>query len=239
MDSPLESLLARELGLPVAQVARTLALLDEGATVPFLARYRKEQTGSLDEVQIASIQERAAYLRELSARRKTVLAQIAEQGKLTDELRAAIEAATSKQVLEDLYLPYRPRRRTRATIARERGYEPLALAILEQRNALPAGLSATDEARAGARDIVAELVSERADVRLAVRTLLERDGQLTARVIPGKEGEGKNFADYFEHSEPVARAPSHRVLALRRGEKEGFLRVNLAVDDQAGLAAVR
>jgi uncharacterized protein len=234
----IETQLARELSIPAGQVAKTLALLDEGATVPFIARYRKEQTGSLDEVQITAIRDRATYVRELEDRRKTVLASIAEQGKLTDELRKVIEAADTKQALEDLYLPYRPKRRTRATIAREKGYEPLALAMLAQEKTLP-DLPMDDEARQGARDIVAEMVNERAEVRSAVRQLLANDGEVVSRVIRGKEAEGKNFSDYFDHRSPLAKAPSHRILALRRGENEGFLRLSLEIPRDVGLHAVR
>jgi uncharacterized protein len=231
--------IARELALPEEKVTRTLALLDEGATVPFIARYRKEQTGSLDEVQITAVRDRATYLRELDSRRQTVLTEIAGQGKLTPALRAQIEAAETKQALEDLYLPFRPRRRTRAQIAREKGFEPLALAMLAQEERLPAGLPEGEEAMAGARDIVAELMSERADLRAEVRALLLAEGELEAQVKKGKEAEGKNFSDYFDHREPIARAPSHRVLALLRGEREGVLRVELVAPPGRILELVR
>jgi uncharacterized protein len=234
----LEVRLARELALRPDQVAHTLALLDDGATVPFIARYRKEQTGSLDEVKIAEVRDRGTYLRELDERRQVIRAQLEEQGKLTPTLAAAMEAAETKQVLEDLYLPFKPRRRTRATIAREKGYEPIALAILEQADRLPVGWSPTEEALAGARDIVAELVGERADVRAAVRSLVAA-GTLCARVARGKEADGRNFADYFDHREPAARAPSHRVLAMLRGEREDVLRVSIDVDRATVVATVR
>jgi len=236
--------IAEELNLDRGQVERTLALFAEGATLPFVARYRKEVTGNLDEVKLGAIQERAAYLGELDARRETVLKEIESQGKLTDELRARIERSLSRSELEDLYLPYKPKRRTRAMIARERGLEPLALRILEQkldepaRDALAAPFVSVEKevpdveaAFAGARDIVAELVAERADVRAALREQALASGELASTVISGKEIEGAKFKDWFDWREKAAGAPSHRLLALRRGEKEGFLRVALAVDE--------
>jgi uncharacterized protein len=240
--------IADELSLEVGQVERTLALLADGATLPFIARYRKEVTGNLDEVQIGALAERAAYLAELDARKQTVLGEIDKQGKLTPELKARITHTLSKTELEDLYLPYKPKRRTRATIARERGLEPLALAILAQEEQAPPRdeLAApyvdparevpdTEAAFAGARDIVAELVSERADVRAALRNQALADGVLASTVVPGKEEEGQKFKDYFNNHEAVREIPSHRLLALRRGEKEGFLRVALEVDRQTAL----
>jgi uncharacterized protein len=230
-------LIARELGLGEEQVARTLALFADGATLPFIARYRKEATGNLDEVQIGAIAERAAYLDELDARKKTVLAEIESQGKLTPELRKRIETTLSKTELEDLYLPYKPKRRTRATIAREKGLEPLALQILAQtKDPRPV---ADDESWAGARDIVAELVAERADVRGVLREQAERDGAWVSKVIAGKETEGAKFKDYFDIRESAEKIPSHRMLAMRRGEKEGFLRVALEVDRERALDLVR
>src|SRR5262245_35536449 len=227
--------IAAELNLKVDQVERTVALLAEGATLPFVARYRKEVTGNLDEVQIGAIDERRLYLAELDARKATVLKEIASQGKLGDELRKKIEATLSKTELEDLYLPYKPKRRTRATIAKERGLEPLAEIILAQRESEPpraelaapfvAGEVADVEAAfAGARDIVAERISESANVRAALRAQALESGTLISTVIAGKEEEGAKFKDYFDWKEPVAHIPSHRLLALRRGEKEGFLR---------------
>jgi uncharacterized protein len=245
-------IIAEELKLKIEQVERTLGLLGEGATLPFIARYRKEVTGNLDEVQIGSIQERGAYLAELDARKETVLGQIAEQGKLTPELKARIESTLSKTELEDLYLPFKPKRRTRATIARERGLLPLAERILLQAEREPAreALAApyvsvekevpdVEAAFAGARDIVAELITERATVRAALRENALATGALVSTVIAGKEEEGAKFKDYFDLKEPVDKIPSHRLLALRRGEKEGFLRVALSVDDLRALDLVR
>jgi uncharacterized protein len=244
------ALIAAELSLERGQVERTLALLDDGATLPFIARYRKEVTGNLDEVQIAAVQERRLYLADLDARRQTVLQSIEAQGKLTDELRARIEGTLSKTELEDLYLPYKPKRRTRATIARERGLEPLAAILLaqeprpESRDALAAPfLSAevpdVEAAFAGARDIAAELVAERVDVRAALRTQALAGGRLRSTVIAGQEQAGAKFKDYFDLAEPAASMPSHRVLALRRGENEGVLRVALEVDEAAAIDLVR
>jgi protein Tex len=249
---------AADLGLPPAGVAAVCALFDEGGTVPFIARYRKEQTGGLDEVAIRAIEERRAYVTELEDRRRVVLTSIAEQGKLTDELRARIVAADSKADLEDLYLPYRPKRRTRAQIARERGLGPLADRILAQppkgdplaeASAFvdeEKGVPGRDEALAGARDIAAEVVAERADVRAAVRTAFRDEGELAVGVMPDKAGQPSKFQQYYDFREPVRTIPSHRFLAIRRGESEGFLRAGIDLDVErlitgvsrmAGLAA--
>src|SRR5258706_919817 len=214
------AVIARELGLREPQVERTLALFAEGATLPFIARYRKEQTGNLDEVQIGAIAERGEYLRELDARKATVLGEIESQGKLTDALRAKIAATLSKTELEDLYLPYKPKRRTRAQIARERGLEPLAERILAQAPREPARdelaaafLSAdvpdVDAAFAGARDIVAERVAERADLRAALRAQALETGALRATVVAGKETAGANFKNSFHLRQPARAAPAH------------------------------
>ncbi|MFZ4734502.1 MAG: Tex family protein [Bradymonadia bacterium] len=234
--------LAAELQLPPHGVAAVTKLLAEGSTVPFIARYRKEATGGLDEVQIRAIEERGLYLRELEERRVAVLASIAEQGKLTAELTARISACTTKAQLEDLYLPFKPKRRTKATIARERGLEPLALRILEQpRIGDPRAEAAAyvrpegevldaEAALAGARDIVAERVSEDADVRTFVRETFSRHGVVVSERVPEKTQAPTKFEAYYEHREPVATIPSHRFLAIRRGEREGFLQVEVAVE---------
>jgi uncharacterized protein len=253
MAADLATTVAAELSLDRAAVERTLELFAGGATVPFIARYRKEVTGGLDEVQIERIQERHEYHRELEARRTTILDSIAAQGTLSDDLRARILATRSKTELEDLYLPYRPRRRTKATLARERGLEPLADLVWAQAVRLPQprealarpfvdatrGVADVEAAWQGARDIVAERIAEDADVRASLRELALAEGRLTARVVKGKEGEGKKFEDYYDFASPAARLPGHRVLALFRGEHEGFLKVSLAVDDEAALARVR
>jgi uncharacterized protein len=227
-------ILAQELNLPKKHLAATAALLEDGATVPFIARYRKEMTGSLDEVVITTIRDRLAQLAELDRRRETVLKSITDQGKLTDELKAKILAAETLTVLEDLYLPYKPKRRTRATIAKEKGLEPLAQRIWEQGDCNPLAeaaayvdlekeLPAVNEVLAGARDIMAEWVSEDQQARARLRELYLENGSFHSEVIPGKEAEGAKFSDYFSWEEPVATAPSHRILAMRRGEKEEFL----------------
>ena len=235
-------LLVEQLGLPFAGVEAVVKLLAEGSTVPFIARYRKEVTGGLDEVQIRNIEERRAYLMELEARRTTILKSIEEQGKLTDELRVKILATGSKTELEDLYLPYKPKRRTRATIAREKGLEPLALRILEQ----PAdgspkdeatgfiseekGVNDLEEALQGARDIVAETMAEKAEIRSLTRDTFNKDGELKSEGVPDKIKEPTKFEDYYSFDEAVSTIPSHRFLALRRGEREGILRVKIGVD---------
>ncbi|MBL9105904.1 MAG: RNA-binding transcriptional accessory protein [Myxococcales bacterium] len=233
--------LAEELSLPRPGVAAVVRLLAEGATVPFIARYRKEQTGGLDEVQIRAIEERRTYLLELVDRRAAILASISEQGKLTDDLKARILACTTKAALEDLYLPFKPKRRTRAMIARERGLQPLADRILAQ----PADGDPTAEAAAfvsaarevpgvaealaGARDIVAERIAEDADVRAAVRALYLAEGTVQSTVLAEKANEPTKFDRYYAFEEPLATIPSHRFLAVRRGEQEGVLRLKLAV----------
>jgi uncharacterized protein len=239
---------ARDLKLPPAGVAAVVRLLGEGATVPFIARYRKEATGALDEVQIRAVAERARLLGELDARRTTILATIDEQGALTDELRRRIEACTTRAELEDLYAPYRPKRRTKASVALERGLGPLAERILAQ----PDGGHPENDARAfvdpskevhgiedalsGARDIVVEAVADNADCRAHVRETLSKQGLLETRAVKSKTKERTKFEDYYEFSEPLARVPSHRYLAIRRGETEGVLRVKVAVDDRRCLA---
>ena len=244
------TVIAEELGLGRPQVEKTLALLAEGATVPFIARYRKEMTGALDEVAVAKILERSEYLKDLEARRETVLASISEQGKLGPALRAAIEATRSKTELEDLYLPYKPKRRTRATVARDRGLGPLADRILAQEAGLPpreelakphlgGEVPDVEAAFAGARDIVAEVIAETATVRAGLRDLALADGEIESRVLKGKETEGAKYKDYFELRQRAKEIPSHRLLALRRGEKEGFLRVVLDVDRERSLGAIR
>jgi uncharacterized protein len=238
-------ILANELQLARTGVSAVCSLLDEGGTVPFIARYRKEATGGLDEVQIRTIQERRDYLLELEQRREAVLSTIAEQGKLTDELRASILACKTKAELEDLYLPYKPKRRTRATIARERGLEPLAQLILQQPDdgtpeaaagpfvAPDREVADVEAALEGARHIVGEGISERVEVRRLVRERFSSEGRLAASVNPKKKGERTKFEQYYDFSESVREIPSHRYLALRRGEREKVLRVQLEADTEA------
>ena len=227
---------AQELTLPVRQVACTLALFAEGNTLPFVARYRKEATGGLDETQLRAIQERSEYLRELGDRRVAIRRSIEEQGKLTPELAARLDAMMTKQGLEDLYLPFKPRRRTRATIARERGLEPLADALwagaLDDAAATAAAaghvsaerdVPSVDDALAGARDILSERVAEDAEYRGWARDLTRRKGRVTSKAVVGRDTEVSNFQDYYDYAEPLSAIPSHRVLAIRRGEEEGML----------------
>ena len=235
-------IIAAEIGAQAAQVAAAIGLLDEGATVPFVARYRKEVTGGLDDTQLRNLAERLSYLRELEARRAAILSSITEQGKMTDVLQGSILKATTKAELEDIYLPYKPKRRTRAMIARENGLGPLVEAILADRMADPATLAqgylseAVPDAKAaleGARDIVAEGLAENADLLGRLRSHMKQVAKLSAKVVEGKEAEGAKFADYFAHSEGWAGAPSHRVLAMLRGRNEGILTLDLEVDADA------
>jgi uncharacterized protein len=222
-----EPRIAQDLGLALASVRAAVNLLAEGATVPFIARYRKEATNGLDEVQLRAIEEKREYYTELLERRKTVVDELTAQGKLTPDLSRRIESIWVKSELEDLYLPFRPKRRTRATIAREKGYQPLADAILAQG---PKRLDAPEEAIAGARDIVAETVAERADVRGGVRDLYRREAVLTCERVKKNTQQPTKFEMYYDFREKLDRVPSHRYLAIRRGEEEGVLRVRLDVD---------
>jgi protein Tex len=234
--------IASEIGAAPAQVASAITLLDEGATVPFIARYRKEVTGGLDDTQLRNLAERLVYLRDLEARRATILASITEQGKLTDALSGSIAKAVTKSELEDIYLPYKPKRRTRAMIARENGLGPLAEAILADHNADPAALAQgfiteavpdVKTALEGARDIVAEGLSEDASLLGRLRSHMKQVARLVSKGVAGKETEGAKFSDYFDHNEAWAGAPSHRVLAMLRGQNEGFLSIDLAIDPDA------
>lgn len=228
-----------ELGLSEKQVLATAALLQEGATVPFIARYRKEVTGTLDEVEITSIRDRLLQLAELDKRREAILKSLEERGKLTEQLKEDILAAGSMTVLEDIYLPYRPKRRTKATIAKEKGLEPLAVRIFSQEEMEPdieaagfmdpeKGVASPEEALSGARDIIAEWVNEDQNARAKIRGFFFGKGVFRTKVISGKEEEGIKYRDYYDWKEPVAKAPSHRILAMRRGEKEGFLIFRIA-----------
>ena len=231
--------IARELHLAGEQVEATVGLLDNGATVPFIARYRKEHTGSLDEVAITSIRDRLSQLRELRDRREAILASLEKRGLLSEELRKAVLSAESMAVLEDAYLPYRPKRRTRAAIARERGLESLALRLWGQGDfdvAMAAdeyvnpqaGVDDVKEALSGARDIIAEWVSEDSAARREIRELFWSQGDISATVTSGKDAEAAKYRDYFDWQEPIASAPSHRILAVLRGEKESLLSVHIA-----------
>jgi len=239
--------IASELGVRPQQVSATVALLEEGATVPFISRYRKEATGSLDEVQVAAIRDRLEQLKELDKRREAILKSIEEQGKLSRELKNSIDAAETMTRLEDIYLPYKPKRKTKASVAKEKGLEPLAEAIFEQQlthvNQEAAKflseekeVKTTEEALQGARDIIAEWISENATVRGKMRNLFLQEGVFASRIITGKEAEAAKYKDYFDWSEPIKNAPSHRVLAMRRGEKEGFLLLDALPEEIASVA---
>ncbi|MDI4665933.1 RNA-binding transcriptional accessory protein [Xanthobacter autotrophicus] len=242
MSETIARIIAAEISARPAQVSAAVSLIDEGATVPFIARYRKEVTGGLDDTQLRTLEERLSYLRELEARRAAVLSSIDGQGKLTGELRGKIDAATTKAELEDLYLPYKPKRRTKAEIAREKGLGPLAEAILADRSIAPAERAAaflneqvTDIKAAldGARDILVETFAENAELVGRLRAHLKANAVIKARVAEGKEEAGAKFRDYFDHSEKWATAPSHRVLAMLRGRNEEMLTLDLVMDEDA------
>ncbi|MDA0263141.1 MAG: Tex family protein [Chloroflexi bacterium] len=243
--------IAQELRLAQGQVAATVNLLDDGATVPFIARYRKENTASLDEVAITNIRDRLSQIRELRDRRKVILDSLEKRGMLTEELRLAIMTAETLTTLEDIYLPYRPKRRTRATIAKEKGLEPLALLIwgqgefdvklaaaeyLDSNTGTINGVATTQDALSGARDIIAEWVSEDTTARREIRKLFWAQGTFSSKVVSGKQSEAAKFRDYFEWEEPVAKVPSHRVLAMLRGEKESMLSIHIAPPTVAAVA---
>ncbi|MHC1790659.1 Tex family protein [Solidesulfovibrio sp.] len=247
MPDTYAGILARELSIKDAQAAAVARLLADGATVPFIARYRKEATGSLDEVVVATIRDRLQQLAELDKRRQAILASLSERDLLTEPLARAIAGATELARLEDLYLPYRPKRRTRAAMARERGLEPLAQALLRQRGLSPPteakrfvdaqkGVADVAAALAGARDIIAETVAEDARVRGTLRELFQRKGRVTSRVVKGKEAEGANFRDFFDWDEAVRSLAGHRALALFRGEREGVLSLALRPPEPEALA---
>lgn len=243
-------IIAKRLMLPEKQVENTILLLNEGCTIPFIARYRKERTGSLDEVQIAAISEQYAKMQELTKRKDTICKTIEEQGKLTADLKRKIEATWDATELEDIYLPFKPKRRTKAQIARENGLEPLATILLLQREQQPetvakrflkGDIKSVDEALAGAKDIIAETISEDETVRQQIRSVFRREAVITSKAVKSKrEEEGaQKFADYFEFSEPLKRCSSHRLLAMRRGESEGFLKVNIDVDSEQCTEKIR
>lgn len=231
--------ISKELGLQADKVRNTVELLESGATVPFIARYRKEATGSMDEVAIGNIKDMHERLKALVQRKETIIVTIEEQGKLTPELKKRIDACFDSVELEDIYLPYKPKRRTRATMARERGLEPLADIIIQQqcndvkgraRSFVCSDVPTANDAIAGACDIIAERVSEDEGARNAVRRLFSRRGILVSKVVKGKEGDGIKYSDYYEWQENISRISSHRLLAIMRGEDEGFLRVSITAD---------
>lgn len=239
--------IAADIGARAEQVTATIALLDGGDTVPFVARYRKETTGGLDDTQLRHLAERLDYLRDLEKRRASILGEITGQGKLTDALARAIAAADTKSTLEDLYLPYKPKRRTKAMIARENGLDPLLRGILADRAADPTVLAQSylcddvptpKDALNGARDILVEELGENAALLGRLREVLHRDALITARVIPGKEDAGAKFSDYFAHSEKWAKIPSHRALAILRASKEEIVTVDISPEPEEGVPRI-
>lgn len=236
---------AGTLGLKTNDVRAVLELLGEGATIPFIARYRKDRTGALDEVQVQQIQDEATRQQEFAERKEFIVKTISEQGKLTDELKERLDSATTIAQLEDLYLPYKPKRKTKAQVARENGLEPLANALLLQDGSDPVAqagaylndkVTSTDDALSGARDIIAELVNEDAEIRAGVRRLFEQQATVQSKVMADKEAEGVKYKDYFDFSEPVSKIPSHRMLAIMRGFMEGVLRLTISPTEEEALS---
>lgn len=238
---PFSIMIANALGIAVHQADNTLTLLAGGATIPFISRYRKEATGGLDEVQIGEIKDRNDKLCELAKRKETILSTIEEQGKLTDELRRRIEQSWDATELEDIYLPYKPKRKTRAEAARQKGLEPLAILLMLQRETnlsnrlhtfVKGDVKDEEDALKGARDIIAEQVNEDERARNQLRNQFSRQATITSKVVKGKEEEASKYRDYFDFSEPLKRCSSHRLLAIRRGEAEGLLKVSITPDDE-------
>ena len=243
------NVVATELGIREQQVLAVIALFEDGGTVPFIARYRKEATGSLDEVFITKIRDRIEQLKELDKRREAILKSITEQGKLTPELEKKIKAAETMSVLEDIYLPYKPKRKTRASMAREKGLELLAVTILKQTNMdvyteaqkyidAEKGVANAEEALQGARDIIAEMITEDAEIRQKVRKIFMNEGILKSKVLKGKEEAASKYKDYFEWEEPISKVASHRLLAMRRGEKEMFLSLDISPNEEDALLII-
>lgn len=241
--------ISQELSITQKQVSTTISLLDEGATIPFISRYRKELTGSLDEVQVAAIRDRVEQLRELDKRREAILKSLMETGNISPELEKMVAGAETMTALEDIYLPYRPKRKTRATAAREKGLQPFADFLMKQsKTDLSAeasryidpekGVANEEEALAGARDIIAEHISEQAEVREKIRKVFQQKGTYQAKVIKGKEAEGAKYQDYFDWSEPLKVAPSHRVLAMRRAEKEIIISLDVIIPEEEAIEII-
>lgn len=247
MQAIYSRLIAQTVSASERQISQTIRLLEDGTTIPFISRYRKEATGGLDEVQIAAIKDGLDKLKDLSKRKETVLKTIEEQDKLTPELKKRIEDCWNSIELEDIYLPYKPKRQTRAEIARKKGLEALAKIIMVQQERdienralafVKGEVASTEEALQGARDIIAEWVSEDEDTRNTVRNVFNREAVITSKLVKGKETEGDKYRDYFDFSEPLKRCSSHRLLAMRRGENEGFLRVSISPDDERAIELI-
>lgn len=249
MSSNYASVIASERQISDRQVKAVIELLEEGGTVPFISRYRKEKTGNLDEVEISYIKDRLAKLIEFDKRKEAILKSIEEQGKLTDELKSKIEATSTLAVLEDIYLPYKPKRKTKGSVAKEKGLEPLAKDIFEQTNLDIFSLAdkfvneekevnSTEDALQGARDIIAEWVNEDAEIRAGLRKMFLEKGILTSKVMKGKEADGQKYKDYFELEEPIKGVPSHRLLAMRRGEKEMILSLDICPNEEEAIVSI-
>ncbi|MCK4854164.1 MAG: RNA-binding transcriptional accessory protein, partial [Bacteroidales bacterium] len=239
MEKNYEEVIAKGLNLLPWQVSNTLKLFSEGATIPFISRYRKEATGSLDETVLLDIQKKHTQLVELDKRRETILKSIEEQGKLSDELKRQIEGASTMNELEDIYLPYKPKKKTRASVARDRGLDPLARILMKQQEIkvykraeefISDEVESIEEALQGARDIIAEWVNENKRARESIRRLFGKNALIGSKLVKGKEQDGIKYQDYFEFSEPLNRCPSHRILAMLRGEDEGFLKISVEPD---------
>ena len=248
MEKNYQEVIARGLNIVPWQVANTLKLFSEGATIPFISRYRKEATGSLDETLLLGIQKTHTQLVELDKRRDAILKSIEEQGKLTDDLKRQIEGASNMNELEDIYLPYKPKRKTRASVARERGLEPLAKILMKQQELLigkraeeyiTEEVGSVEDALQGARDIIAEWVNENKRSRETIRRLFGKNALIGSKVVKGKEEDGIKYQDYFEFSELLSRCPSHRVLAMLRGEDEGFLKISLEPDRETAVQLLK
>ncbi|MEX0980957.1 MAG: Tex family protein [Bacteroidales bacterium] len=240
-----EEVIAKQLNLRLVQVKNTLELINEGATVPFISRYRKERTGSMDELQVAGVRDAYEQLKELQKRQEYILKTIEEQGNLTDELRRKIEETLDPKILEDIYLPYKVKRKTRATVARDKGLESLAKIIMKQQELLldkraesflNDEVPTVEEALQGARDIIAEWVSENQRARNIVRQHFTRSAVIYAKLAKGKEEDGAKYRDYFDFHEALKKCPSHRILAMRRGEKEGFLKISIEPEEERAIA---
>ncbi len=240
-------IIAQTIGVPEKSIQNTIALLDEGATVPFISRYRKEMTGSMDEVQVADTKDLYTKFIEADKRREAIIKSIEEQGKMTPELLLKLNNALYINELEDLYLPYKQKRKTRASIAIEKGLEPLAKIIFAQKDRnieaiaekyLNDKVENIAEALQGARDIMGEWINEDIQARNAVRRLFERESIITSKVKKGKKEDGIKYQDYYEFSEPLSKIPSHRLLALRRGEEEGFLSIDISIETERGVDAL-
>ena len=244
----LVSIISNEIQISERQVSNTIDLLEDGCTIPFISRYRKERTGNLNEEQVELIYKKNEYYKELMARKESILSVIDKQGKLTDELKSAIENSWDSNELEDLYLPYKPKRRTRAAMAREKGLEPLAQLIFAQKSVdvyaeakkyLNDQVKSVDEAIAGANDINAEIISEDKSARERIRKQFEAEAVISSKVVKSKMAEAEKYRDYFDFSQKLASCPSHRILAMRRGENEGFLRVDISPDEEHSLKQLK